>query len=600
MNNKKTNRIVAILDLIHIIAFLIFSFSHNYLMSTILTGIGYGKSVYNNYLLEVFLNNINICMPILYIGIAIINIICAFQNKNDKKLLFWQLSFGVLSCYIGIATILDINYDIDEDIINVVDKIFYCIIPLILAVINIILIKKHKPRVIEIISYVVAIILSILGFFRETPNYMLVFSAIMQLIYVSNQNSDVEETNKRKIINIILYYILQFILSVGFLALILISLLNTKINDVKYSKELKKLYENITNLQGTDNEKLYIPVENNGKYGFITEDGKEKISCQYDRVTYFNSIEINGNKYYITLAENDNTIYIISKDNEKIKLDDYMQKYMNTIIKYTENIAKSSSSSTFDYDKRDGYLVRSEFYLAIVLKKDNEDAKLETQASEILNNSDSTDDKVKLSLKNSSYVCKNQNYTMLIQPLSGVESEDSDSVDSYNNSSSYGEKYKVTIIKGNGERKSNIVYLPDINEEKLTLNTFTDGYIEFESEDEKKVGWYNENGDTITLSSKYSILDIKDSKIILQFSSDEQQDDEEEPNYIFLVLDMNGNELLRTSAFSYYDSFYLVKNQKNKMVVLDKNLNVLSNEYDRIFASYREDFDNLYSSYYQK
>ena len=54
-----------------------------------------------------------------------------------------------------------------------------------------------------------------------------------------------------------------------------------------WEKELYDLYNNIENLQGAKNDELYIPVENDYKYGFINSKGQEKIQCQYDRVSYF-------------------------------------------------------------------------------------------------------------------------------------------------------------------------------------------------------------------------------------------------------------------------------------------------------------------------
>ena len=43
---------------------------------------------------------------------------------------------------------------------------------------------------------------------------------------------------------------------------------------------------------------------------------------------------------------------------------------------------------------------------------------------------------------------------------------------------------------------------------------------------------------------------------------------------------------------------YLVKNNNKKMVLMDKDLNVISNEYDKIISTMQMDISPQYSSYY--
>lgn len=85
MNRKRTNRLVAIFNILAVATFYIFVFSANYLMSSMMTG---GKSVYGNFVLDIFLNNIQIIMPIIEIGVGVFNIICAIQNRENKKYVF--------------------------------------------------------------------------------------------------------------------------------------------------------------------------------------------------------------------------------------------------------------------------------------------------------------------------------------------------------------------------------------------------------------------------------------------------------------------------------------------------------------------------------
>lgn len=182
------------------------------------------------------------------------------------------------------------------------------------------------------------------------------------------------------------------------------------------------------------------------------------------------------------------------------------------------------------------------------------------------------------------YIYDGTNYTMIIEPIYDEEEYTLDA------------KYNVTIINNNREKKSSKVYLPGLDEYYGTLQTFSNGYIQFENEDQTKRGWYDENGNQITVSSKYSIRDIKDNKVILQENTDESDGERQELN--FVILDMSGKVLLRTSALDVYDDVYLIKNENKKMVLMDRGLNVISYEYDKIITTVEVDITSNYSSYY--
>ena len=158
-------------------------------------------------------------------------------------------------------------------------------------------------------------------------------------------------------------------------------------------------------------------------------------------------------------------------------------------------------------------------------------------------------------------------------------------------------KYNVTITKSNGEQKSSIVYLPGLDEDDATLDIFTNGYIEFENEEQTRNGWYDSEGNQTTIPNTYTIRDIKDNKVILQLNNTEDENyDENKMN--FVIIDIAGKILLQTTAIDIYDNIYLVKNDNNKMVLMDKDLNVISNEYDKIFTTMQMDISASYSSYY--
>lgn len=151
MNRKRTNRLVAILNIIAVASIYILAFSTSYLLSSMMSGENSGKSVYDSFIIDTLLNNIQIIMVLVYGGVGILNIICAIQNKEDKKICFWQLAFGFCEVWSAINTSLARIVD-ESDVIEWIDKILFGIIPIVLVIINFIRIKKNRPKVIQIIS----------------------------------------------------------------------------------------------------------------------------------------------------------------------------------------------------------------------------------------------------------------------------------------------------------------------------------------------------------------------------------------------------------------------------------------------------------------
>ena len=589
MNSKRTNRLVAILNVIAIATFYLLSFSEKYLLSSMLTGYGVAKSIFNSLLIDTLLNNLQIIMAVVYSGIGILNIICAIQNKEKKKIFFWQLVFGFYEIWNAIILIFALQ---DYEFIEWGEKILFGIIPIIFAIINFIFIKKNKPKVIQIISYFGVIVLSILYIFDVIGVYWNIISVLMQLIYIHYQEKNIEESKSTKITNIILYYILQIILVVSFLGIILTSLCITKVNDSKWEKELINLYNDKENLQGAKTKEIYIPVEKNYKYGFVDSKGQEKIKCQYDRVSYFNQVEINNELYYIALAKKDNKFYIISKTNNNFIISGNLEKYLQTIDEHLEKTMTKSINKQEDYGK--GYLQIFEFLFQVSTKGEKELTQQTIEKSNITNT-------ITLNEKSAKYYYNNTNFSMIIEPIN----DDMNNYDKYNYENYYNEdentsylsssntKHKVTIYKTNGEYETSIIYLPGFNEYNGTLDIFLNGYIEFKDEENEKNGWFDDKGNKITVPNTYTIYDIKDNKAILEvYNIDENAE------FYYIIIDMTGKILLKTTAIDVYDDMYLVKNENNKMVLLDKDLNVISNEYDKIISTMEMDLSSMHSSYY--
>ena len=200
---------------------------------------------------------------------------------------------------------------------NISAVILNVVVPIILAVINLIKIKQNKPSKIKIVSYIFAIILALLDIILMKNGmpilYWDIIIIIMQLIYVHHQDTTIIESKKIKITNIILFYIIDIILTIAILLFPLVTniILNKTYTDMK--NETTKLYAEIEELNGAQIKNEYIRVCKNNLYGFIDENGNEKIPCIYDDITPFINVSIEGGKYYLALASKDKNYYIISK-----------------------------------------------------------------------------------------------------------------------------------------------------------------------------------------------------------------------------------------------------------------------------------------------
>ena len=267
MNKKRTNYFVTILNTIAIISLYILYFTKDFLNKNIISGPEGIKSIYGSIIIDVIMGNIVLILILICSLIGVLNIICAIQNRKNKKIFFWQLIFGIYEIFMAILFSIDpIITDLKLNII-----IGYAVIPIVLALINIILIKKNKPKPIQIISYILAIIISILVILDSEIIYWDIICIIMQFIYIHFQEKNIQESKTRKIVNIILYYILQAIVVISFMAIIIVTIIISIVNYNKINSHVKELLTNIGNLTDITKEEPYMDVENNSKFGFTNE-----------------------------------------------------------------------------------------------------------------------------------------------------------------------------------------------------------------------------------------------------------------------------------------------------------------------------------------
>ena len=259
MNKKRTNYLITILNILAVISFYLFYFGSNYLMASMFHEGDSAECIYGSQVIDFLLINIKKIILIFNISIAIFNIICAIQNRKNKKLCFWYFTFGIIE----ISSAIDIEFYLNT--IFDINEIMFTGIPIILVIKNCILIKRNKPSKLEIISYIFAVIIAIVEIFEyiNPGNCWLIVSIIMQFIYNHNQENNVNENNIKKFINIILYYIMQTLIVGSFSFMIIYSLIFTKVNNTRFDNEILQLFNNITTLKNSKNQEIYVPVEKN-------------------------------------------------------------------------------------------------------------------------------------------------------------------------------------------------------------------------------------------------------------------------------------------------------------------------------------------------
>ena len=563
MNKKRTNYFVVILNFIVIVSIYILFFSYDFLSRSIMSGPSIVKSIYDSNIIDFLMQNTALIVAIICAIIGILNIICGIQNRKNKKILFWQLMLGIYGIIWSVITALD-PYEAELRIIKIV---ICAIIPLIFVLRNIILIKKNKPKKIQIISYIAIIVMSVLVFLNIIDIYWDIICIIMLFIYIHYQENDIKESKSRKIINIILYYIIQTIISIGILFLVVSSLIITKINHDNLTNQISDILDNIVNLQGATDEEIYLVVENNFKYGCINKNGEEKIPVEYDGLSKFFEIEIDNQKYYFAFAKQNDEFYIISKDNQKYDISD--NKYFRNIVNYVgEDYKKNISKEDSRYFS---VTINSFCFQAFMLNNVNLDEQnIERNMYDY--------DKITLQENvieqyyRSEYIYENENYTMIIEP---VEEDYSTYKEDY--FEILNPKCEVTIQKNNGEEYTNIEYLPGFNEYENTIEVLSDGEILYKNLDEKNYGYYDSLGNRLTIPEGYEIYDIINDIIIIYKCEENSYEIE-----YYYCIDRNGNILLKSNGITLLDDIYIVMNENNKMQLYQEDLTKISSEYDFI------------------
>ncbi len=579
MNSKKTNYINGILNILLLFALMIIQLFFD---STIISY----TSFFNNKIIDFILDNYNNILMIIFSSMFVWNLISTIQNKNDKKMLFWKIALCVSLVMTMIQVYLDenIKFELEKNL----TKIFFGSIPTILAMVNLILIKKNKPKPLKVISYIVVIIFSISIFFNafefEKFTYIgmiwCVISSIMQLRYTHVQ--DVYENKSRKIVNIIIYYIIQTVFTCGIMILVIYSISVCKINESKLKSEVKDVANRIYENSDSNNEYL-IRVERDSKFGYINEKGEEIIPVEYDLISKL-QIRIKHKECICYIAKKDNDYYIILDNKNVIDLKDYKSNFFDNKLRNGRN---SSPNNSRLYLTAGEYLnLLSGVFTQMFSPKSIEMTPYNVEIDEN----------------------DNQVYTYRLQDnveMTAVKIKN----DEYKNMREY-ECNVITKSYHEVIRNDKNVFIPIDN--YGTIRLYSNHSIPFCNLEKNIQGWYDSTtGEVKVLHGNYQILDITDDDklIIKDYNTNEK--------YERLIDRKTGNVVMVGNHIEF------ISTENNKLFIcyddnlgcrlMDSNGNVLTKQkYTKIedesgkFITDVEigkmsekPFDNLYENYYK-
>ena len=571
--SKKENIKIAIFNLLVVLSIFTVIFGKNFLFSGLFKKNDGGlESCYGSKIIPFFFEKSNIIVIIAFFVLGIFNIIFCTKNRN-RKIFFWMISFALLQIYSGIRlSYLYIKYSnfydlifFNHNIFTYFNLLFLNLIPVIIIIINIK--NKDKRKIINIFLYIIIFIVIIIGMLNFSPVLWELICwelicIIMQLKFAVTQDELIDNNDNKNGFN---YYILFFyVLSFIFIITVLYSMFYTKINKTFFNFLVKKIFDEISNLDDVTVNDIYIPVENNSKYGFIDEQGNEVISCKYDRVSYFFNAQINNKKCYFALVKKDNDYFIISKNEDNIHIDDtFLQRFFYLIENDEKEVIKEAvkqdaigaeTITKFSTSSQEVYEMFGNSHIGISIQEiDDLDCK----------------DEVELEKKGNKLYYKNTNYTLVLQQLNGDEIENLGI--SYENNI-----FNVTLIYPDGNKISNIEIIPSYSEshEKYILTLYDKQLLQFKNINEEIYGYYDENGNRVLIGKDYSILAAYNNYILLSNYNNKQELD-------YILIDKNGDILIESEVIGLFNNFILCKND-GKMVLYDYSFNNVLNKYDNI------------------
>ena len=555
MNSKKTNRINAIFSIVLLAVFVIYEIFKETIQNAVISTRDGGVVFFKNGIVDILVNNGNAVLFLIFIFISILSIISAIQNKANKKLLYWKLVLGISSIITLVQMIF--YYKWEYTIEEWIGRIFFGIVPIIFATINLIQIKKNSPRLIQVISYIVVIVFSILILVLNIPDFELLeysgviwcfISIAMQLVYTHVQEDD-DESKTRKIVNIIMYFVLQPIISVGLLIFIVYCLAVCKINSDKLKNEAIEIVNKISEQSSYSDEDLIL-VEKNSKYGFINEKGEEVVKSEYDVLSRLYIVNIDNKDCEFAFAKKDNNYYTILKNKKIINIEGISNEFFKNFY--------DAIYDKFNYNDIDTLMLAGINYLYVSEKTQN-----------ATNNYDSSD--VKELSPNSEEIDGDINLVHIYNLKDGLKMK---VTEIEKDEGEY--EYNVKTEKNNQviQNDKNVIIPIDLDG---NIKLYSNGNIPFCNPNKNIQGWYDSTtGQIASIQGKYEILDATNNYYLLIKDYNNIEKNE-------MIIDgKTGNTLAYGKYIDRIDNGFIITDKNKKMYFVNEACTFKSQQYDSI------------------
>ncbi len=412
--------------------------------------------------------------------------------------------------------------------LKVIDEIYsyIFILMIVVAIANFITLIFNYKNKIFLFSYAIAILASSFYFLDVTYiSIIYVLAGLLIEIQVLRENM--------LFVNNTAYIVIIFI--------IIVAICLAGINILTYKDKLKKIvkeenkgyleysedyFKNISVL-GEDSE-FYLNVKRENKWGYINTSGETKIDFEYDYATPFVTIEKYDKKFDIALVCSNDTSAIILKNKRNVM--------------------------TFKND----------------VSIDDYSAQIE-KLQELYTNVFKQNDKVK---NNFETVATNNMSTISSYEQYPYRYPYNDEYDIYITVSQSGSKNRYEFLKRDNPAIKISIDCDNLKFDEKNLYVYSNGFLPFYKQSENIQGWYTKENKRVVLEGNIQILEFFDSQILIK-------------NYDQNILYFANESGERISPI-YKDIFvlesaYIVKNENNKYIVIDKQFNkILDIEYDYI------------------
>ena len=452
-----------------------------------------------------------------------------------------NLVLGIMNAFVGIL-ILIYSKVIPEDIlsvtiqemsvINIINIALFALLA-ITAIINILYVFINRKDKIFCFGYLLGIFAIL--FIPIHAVYMCTFSFMSALIIIiMSLKENMVDVNNMVMISIVVTIIGLIIVLSG--TCFAYKWIGEQIRDKDNEGELKYSNDFFKYITELDIDDIYINVKNEeGKWGYINQDGNTVIDFKYDYASPFININVYNKNFKIALVCDSKSTKIILKNERKV-------------------LSYKTESNNNDYSR-----------------------KLE-ELNNIYTNTLNQTGEMKYE------IARNKEDYLEKRPVYVEQTED------YTYRYDYNNEYDVIItesITGKNKyelaRKSNInirftLECDSLDYDSNYLYVYKNGCIPFYNISSREQGWFNSVGKKTTMQGKAQILELVDDIILLKNYND---------NTVYFI-DKSGNIVSPVYKEVYVcDNYYIVKNTNNKFMFIDK-------QYQKMFE---EEFDYVNTAF---